>query len=76
VCQVISAVRATSPEVKQHLATAATSLLHAATGVLEAHAQRRPDGDGQRGQGGRARRDQGPVEKIDLSDDADSEWED
>ena len=31
------AVRATSPEVKQHLTTAATSLLHAAAGVLATH---------------------------------------
>lgn len=34
VCQVISAVRSTSPEVKAHLAVAASSLMHAAAGVL------------------------------------------
>lgn len=34
VCQVISAVRATSPEVKAHLAVAASSLMQAAAGVL------------------------------------------
>ncbi len=33
-CQVISAVRSTSPEVKAHLAVAASSLMHAAAGVL------------------------------------------
>ena len=71
VCQVISAVRETSPEVKHHLTSAATSLLHAATGVLEAHAQRQPT----REQGKADRRD--PVEKIDLADHADdADWED
>jgi hypothetical protein len=65
-CQVISAVRDTSPEVKQHLATAATSLLHAATGVLQSRA----------GQGGDAAARE-PVQKIDLDDaDDDTEWED
>lgn len=34
VCQVISAVRGTPPEVRQHLASAATSLMHAAAGIL------------------------------------------
>lgn len=34
VCQVISAVRTTSPEVKAHLAVAASSLMQAAAGVL------------------------------------------
>lgn len=71
VCQVISAVRETSPEVKHHLTSAATSLLHAATGVLESHAPRQPS----REQGEADRRD--PVEKIDLADHADdADWED
>ena len=61
-CQVIGAVRDTSPEVKQHLATAATSLLHAATGLLQARADR--EGENRRPE---------PVEKIDLDDDIDSE---
>jgi hypothetical protein len=66
-CRVIAALRQTSPEVKDHLTTAAVSLLHAATGVLEARGEA----------GGRARRDHDPVERIDLSDDADdTEWED
>ncbi len=54
VCQVIHAVRETSPEVKAHLASAASSLLHAVAGVLATPAPRadRPSG----------------VEKIDLDD--------
>ena len=70
VCQVIAAVRETSPEVKQHLATAATSLMRAAAGFLEGHGQ--PGSD--RSDPPRDRRD--PVEKIDLSDDTDDTgWE-
>lgn len=34
VCRVVHAVRETSPEVRAHLATAATSLLHAAAGLV------------------------------------------
>jgi hypothetical protein len=34
VCQVIHAVRQTSPEVRAHLAVAASSLMHAAAGLL------------------------------------------
>ena len=60
VCQVIGAVRNTSPEVKQHLATAVTSLAQAVAGLMAPHAPSAP--------GGRARQD--PVEKIDLDDDA------
>ncbi len=66
VCQVIHAVRETSPEVKDHLATAATSLLHAAAGILEATTSRGTQRDP-----GPDRGD--PVEKIDLDDD--TEWE-
>ena len=62
VCRVISAVRSTSPEVRQHLTTAATSLMHAAAGLL---ATQMPEPSKERADGG--------VEKIDLSDD---EWED
>jgi len=53
VCQAIHLVRATSPEVKAHLAVAASSLMHAAAGLLATHAEseRKP-----------------PVEKIDLDD--------
>jgi hypothetical protein len=53
VCQVIHAVRSTSPEVKAHLAVAASSLMHAAAGVLATHVP--PDKSS-------------PVEKIDLDD--------
>jgi hypothetical protein len=52
-CQVIHAVRTTSPEVKAHLAVAASSLMHAAAGVLATQA---PSGKAS------------PVEKIDLDD--------
>jgi hypothetical protein len=53
VCQVIHAVRSTSPEVKAHLAVAASSLMHAAAGVLATQVP--PD-------------KRSPVEKIDLDD--------
>jgi hypothetical protein len=53
VCQVIHAVRTTSPEVKAHLAVAASSLMHAAAGVL---ATQVPTDKAS------------PVEKIDLDD--------
>jgi hypothetical protein len=54
VCQVISAVRATSPEVKAHLTVAASSLMHAAAGMLATQVpeQGKPS----------------PVQKIDLED--------
>lgn len=56
VCQVIHAVRTTSPEVKAHLAVAASSLMHAAAGVLatQVPTEKSPS-----------------VEKIDLDDDND-----
>ncbi len=59
VCQVINVVRETSPEVKQHLAIAASSMLQAVQGMLAT-----PVPDSQR------QRRAGPVEKIDLDDDA------
>ena len=62
VCRTISAVRATSPEVKQHLTSAASSLLKAAAGYMESHAPDRHEP-----------RVDGAMERIDLSDD---EWED
>jgi hypothetical protein len=59
-CQVIAAVRGTSPEVKEHLTAAATSLVHAVAAVLATPVpEQRP-----------AERD--PVQRIDLDDD----WED
>ena len=52
VCQVIHVVRQTSPEVRTHLAVAASSLMQAAAGVLATHVPERES--------------KGPVEKIDL----------
>jgi hypothetical protein len=60
VCRTVHAVRQLSPEVKAHLATAATSLLQAAAGIL-ATAAPTPSSD------------RGSVEHIDL-DDADEAW--
>lgn len=55
-CQVISLVRTTSPEVKAHLAIAASSLMQAAAGVLATQVPQ----DGK----------SSPVEKIDLDEGA------
>ena len=55
VCQVIHLVRTTSPEVKAHLAVAASSLMHAAAGVLATQVPADK---------------KGPVEKIDLDGDS------
>jgi hypothetical protein len=70
VCQVISAVRQTSPEVREHLAHAAASLAQAAAGLLATHV---PDASTGSGGGRRAGRGAGDadsgVEKIDLDDD-------
>jgi hypothetical protein len=60
VCQVIHVVRQTSPEVRTHLAVAASSLLQAAAGLL---ATQTPDPG----------RGSAPVEKIDL--DSDTDWD-
>jgi len=60
-CRLISVVRGTSPEVKQHLTSAAASLMQAAAGALATPVP----------EPGTARRDS-PVEKIDLTD---GEWE-
>jgi len=54
VCQVIHVVRQTSPEVRAHLTVAASSLMHAAAGLLTTHTS---------GQASSS-----PVEKIDLDD--------
>jgi hypothetical protein len=53
VCQVIHAVRSTSPEVRAHLSTAASSLMQAAAGLLATHP---------------TPAERGPVERIDLDD--------
>jgi hypothetical protein len=56
VCQVIHRVRQSSPEVKGHLAAAASSLLQAVSALLEPHAA---PGEGRGGAG---------VEHIDLDE--------
>jgi hypothetical protein len=61
-CQVISSVREVSPEVKQHLTSAASSLLSAAAAAM---------GTGDHGTGRRPSKS--PVEKIDLAEQGD--WE-
>jgi hypothetical protein len=62
VCRTVHAVRQTSPEVRAHLATAASSLLQAAAGLLATsvpdHARTPADG----------------VERIDLDDETDGPW--
>jgi len=64
VCKLISIVRRTSPEVKQHLTAATTSLLQAATAAMATVAteSRGPDSST-------------TFQKIDLSDDRDWETE-
>ena len=57
VCQVIHVVRQTSPDVRGHLAVAASSLMHAAAGLLATNT-----GNHQKS---------APVEKIDLDTGAD-----
>lgn len=62
VCRTVHLVRGTSPEVREHLAQAATSLMQAAAGVLAAasRAGERPEPSG--------------VEHIDLDGDDDGRW--
>lgn len=63
VCQAIHVVRQTSPEVRTHLAVAASSLMQAAAGMLATHPR---DGSAT-----------APVEKIDLdTDGSDEPWDD
>lgn len=57
ICRTVHVIRETSPEVREHLATAASSLLQAAAGVLAATAR---GADGGR---------RSPVERIDLDAD-------
>ena len=60
ICRVVHAVRETSPEVRDHLLTAASSLLQAAAGLMETlpAGERTPDGAAR-----------GPeVQRIDLDD--------
>ncbi len=69
-CQMIAVVRQTSPEVREHLASAASSLLAAAAGALATPV---PDRGPTHGSGNSA--GDGRVQKIDL-DDSDDEWKD
>jgi hypothetical protein len=61
ICRTVHAVRQTSPEVRAHLAVAASSLLQAAAGILAAAAP------------GDARARDG-LERIDLDDETDGAW--
>jgi hypothetical protein len=65
ICRVVSTVRHTSPEVRQHLAGAASSLLEAASGLAAAYAASTRGADA-RGSG---------VEKIDLDDPGEHAWD-
>ena len=65
VCQVISTVRQTSPEVRAHLTSAASSLLQAAAGLLATQVP----------EDGRGRGSADGVEKIDLDPGDGSDWE-
>jgi hypothetical protein len=63
VCRTVHVVREASPEVRNHLATAAASLMQAAAGILAATNQ------------GSSRAHQDPsVERIDLDGAGSSEW--
>ena len=62
VCRTVHVVRQTSPEVKAHLASAASSFLQAVVGML---ATLPPPGSGAGGQAGQP----GGVERIDLDED-------
>jgi hypothetical protein len=61
-CRTVHAVRQASPEVRAHLATAASSLLQAAAGALATAVPNDP--------GGRS----GAVERIDLDSDTGADW--
>ena len=62
VCQVIHVVRSTSPEVREHLSVAASSLMHAAAGLLATNTAGASSSS--------------PVEKIDLDDgDGGGSWD-
>ncbi len=62
VCRTVHLIRQTSPEVREHLAVAATSLMQAAAGVMVAASR----GSESRGGDG--------VERIDLDGDDEDEW--
>lgn len=68
ICRVVHAVRQTSPDVRAHLTSAASSLLQAAAGLLETLPPP-PGGAGPGGADGASGSPRGPsVERIDLDD--------
>jgi hypothetical protein len=72
VCQLIARVRETSPEVRSHVAVAASSLLQAAAALIEARAPKDPGaaaGGPSGGTSGGQPGGQPGVTKIDLDDD-------
>ncbi|WP_188777265.1 hypothetical protein [Marmoricola endophyticus] len=66
VCRVVHAVRQTSPEVRDHLVSAAGSLLEAAAGLLATHVPQ----EGRTGPG-----PQDGVEHIDLGSGSEEDWD-
>lgn len=62
-CRTVHAMRHTSPEVRAHLTQAASSLLHAAAGLLATPAPGEADAPGTRGPS---------VQRIDLDDEPDA----
>lgn len=68
ICRTVHLVRLASPEVRSHLAVAASSLMQAVAGVLATTAPAEPRAGADRGRGG-------GVEHIDLdTDDHDCGW--
>lgn len=57
-CQLLRAAKTTTPEVREHLTSAATSFALALQALLETPAERRKDAERE-----------SPIEKIDLSED-------
>lgn len=70
VCRVVHAVRTTRPEVREHLAAAAGSLLQAASGLLASAAEppEAPDRSRRPGEGPAGAVDEDGLEHIDLDD--------
>ncbi|MBZ5734301.1 hypothetical protein K8Z61_07315 [Nocardioides sp. TRM66260-LWL] len=66
ICRTVHRVRELSPEVRQHLATATTSLLAAVQGILATAVP--PEGATGDGRGRAARSSPAGVERIDLDD--------
>lgn len=69
VCRAMAMLRQTSPEVQEHLAQAATHLLHAGAAFLESRTARTAEGAA-----GDASESPSRVERIDLDDDG-ADWD-